>query len=627
MAIQNFPKLNTVTPIGMRLPPATRAQPQLMTVYCGNSIAAQSQWSGTNFTSKSEVQLTQILSGAPMLFPVITASTRTDKYGGYGYSGQTLTTILADLSAQWFAPLNAVNLQPDLVLGLALLENDIAFGATVAAMKAGIDEWVHVMRAQWPMATIWLVTPRPSFSNNTPEKASAFEAITQYVLSLDDNETLFVTYLNGYANTRNPAIPSGAFQIQGSSAGTILTVDSVPFGAAITTGMFITTPTGVATKITTYGVSGRGGAGTYNHTVAATVNSQPMTCFYFTDQSVHPQATGALVNARSMAATLGRISDQWLAPYRLSSTNFSLSGTGAASGTNVFGTVPISVSVNGAATATAFNCTAEQPGFLLNVSGVGIAGSGAAPTDLSTFNFGSQTVLGAEQICAYAKVQLISGASNLRGIQLEPRVNDGGGNNFQFFLQEGTGDAEPEWLDGDILTIRTAPLQAASGVITAVTNFIRPKIRQQGGSFVIRVLEQGVGFYRFTNLLSSVVASGAAVSLTTATTADITSLSLPAGIWDVSGAVDYIANAATVITSMQQGSSTVSATMGAQDTFSMRTLGSTVAVNQVNVIPTTRYNLSATTTIFLVANAVFSVSTLAAFGTLRVQRVTSESVI
>lgn len=120
--------------------------------------------------------------------------------------------------------------------------------------------------------------------------------------------------------------------------------------------------------------------------------------------------------------------------------------------------------------------------------------------------------------------------------------------------------------------------------------------------------------------ITATIASGSAVSLTTATTANVTSISLTAGDWDVSGVVDYTANVATVIQSMKQGTSATTATLGAQDTFSTLVLGASVTTDPANVAPTVRISLASTTTIYLVANASFTISTLSAYGTISARR-------
>jgi hypothetical protein len=121
---------------------------------------------------------------------------------------------------------------------------------------------------------------------------------------------------------------------------------------------------------------------------------------------------------------------------------------------------------------------------------------------------------------------------------------------------------------------------------------------------------------------SATVASGSAVSLTTATPANITSISLTPGDWDVTGVVDYTPGTITSITILQQGIGLASATFGPQDTYSMETNAAEIpGANQIaNPTPVVRVNVTATTTVYLVASATFTASTLAAYGTIRARR-------
>jgi hypothetical protein len=129
----------------------------------------------------------------------------------------------------------------------------------------------------------------------------------------------------------------------------------------------------------------------------------------------------------------------------------------------------------------------------------------------------------------------------------------------------------------------------------------------------------------------STVASGSAVTLTTTATSNVTSISLTAGDWDVEGTVDYNFAATTSYTQLTAGISATSATLLGQpggngvDPDPNATFATPAAVptalsyNQRT--PRVRVSLSATTTIFLVANATFTVAGLTAFGTLRARRV------
>jgi hypothetical protein len=130
---------------------------------------------------------------------------------------------------------------------------------------------------------------------------------------------------------------------------------------------------------------------------------------------------------------------------------------------------------------------------------------------------------------------------------------------------------------------------------------------------------------RVGEYISSTVASASAVSLTNATTSNITSISLTAGDWDVSGEVGFTGNGATVQTyqlgSITQTSLNIDQTGGMSVGGSPRadTTGQT-SINRMAVIGG-RISLSTTTTVYLTAQAGFSVSTLSAYGFIRARRV------
>jgi len=128
--------------------------------------------------------------------------------------------------------------------------------------------------------------------------------------------------------------------------------------------------------------------------------------------------------------------------------------------------------------------------------------------------------------------------------------------------------------------------------------------------------------------ITATVAVGSAVSLTNATGANVTSISLTAGDWDVSAQNDFVLTGATS-TSHQSGISLTSATLPSQAGGSglgtdalavlpMPTTGLSGTLTQP--IPPVRINLAATTTVYLVAQAAFSVGSESAYGTIRARR-------
>ena len=121
----------------------------------------------------------------------------------------------------------------------------------------------------------------------------------------------------------------------------------------------------------------------------------------------------------------------------------------------------------------------------------------------------------------------------------------------------------------------------------------------------------------------SSVASGSAVALTSTTPANVTSISLTPGDYDVFGVIGYLPAASTSITFKTGGSSATSATLGALGAVFSLSQAAVVpgAVGQLSVIPTVRVNITETTTIYLVAQATFSVSTLGAYGLIAARRI------
>lgn len=126
-------------------------------------------------------------------------------------------------------------------------------------------------------------------------------------------------------------------------------------------------------------------------------------------------------------------------------------------------------------------------------------------------------------------------------------------------------------------------------------------------------------------LISSTVVSGSAVALTTSTPANVTSISLTAGDWDVAAVIGFTGAATTTVT-VQIGS--ISNTSGTLDTTDGRIVteaynGFTVYNNVLirRALAPTRISLASTTTIYLVAQSTFAVSTSGAFGTIRARRI------
>lgn len=123
--------------------------------------------------------------------------------------------------------------------------------------------------------------------------------------------------------------------------------------------------------------------------------------------------------------------------------------------------------------------------------------------------------------------------------------------------------------------------------------------------------------------ISSTIAKGSAVALTTGVTANVTTISLTAGDWDVSGIVAVNPNAATTMDYVFGAVSVTSATLptdGAGGQFFCKGHGATNNLIQ-QPTGTIRVSLSATTTYYLVCQSGFGTNTNAAYGYIGARRV------
>jgi hypothetical protein len=124
--------------------------------------------------------------------------------------------------------------------------------------------------------------------------------------------------------------------------------------------------------------------------------------------------------------------------------------------------------------------------------------------------------------------------------------------------------------------------------------------------------------------VESVVEGAGAVALTTGVAANVTSISLTAGDWDVFGSLAFAPAATTNVTVMTGGASATSATppvgiRGRTNIAVFPQSGNTVAGNPSGFFHN-RFSFNATTTVFLVASATFTVSTMSAFGFIAARR-------
>lgn len=125
-------------------------------------------------------------------------------------------------------------------------------------------------------------------------------------------------------------------------------------------------------------------------------------------------------------------------------------------------------------------------------------------------------------------------------------------------------------------------------------------------------------------IIESTVLVGAAVALTTATPANVTSISLTAGDWNVWGNIAFAPAATTTVTSIQGAVSQTSATLPTipnAGAYALLQATLTTAAAQVLPLGWTRISLAATTAVYLVAQMAFGTSTATAYGYIGARRV------
>lgn len=124
--------------------------------------------------------------------------------------------------------------------------------------------------------------------------------------------------------------------------------------------------------------------------------------------------------------------------------------------------------------------------------------------------------------------------------------------------------------------------------------------------------------------ISSSIVLGSAVSLTSTTAADVTSIALSAGDWDVCGSIHFSPGAGTTNTTLDLGINTTTATLPTAATENNRAQTVlAIGANQWITLSSgaVRFNVSGATTVYLVARATFLVSTMAAYGFIGARRV------
>ena len=209
----------------------------------------------------------------------------------------------------------------------------------------------------------------------------------------------------------------------------------------------------------------------------------------FTPDVIHPLTNASSMLGRGLGRTMRRVSPVWRQPGIPKYNNPALSGTAAASGTNVSGTIATGFSIPGSPNGT-FVGTAEQPGQLIAV----VANSGAGPA-LQDLNFVNPPAITTAdlQVSAFLELEIVSGAENIHALQHEPKFGDGASPGLlRNSMRHALNDFKPVYENGDILTFVTPPEVPNSLYIYTCTNQMRYNGILAGGAFSYRVRKQGI---------------------------------------------------------------------------------------------------------------------------------------
>jgi hypothetical protein len=252
-----------------------------------------------------------------------------------------------------------------------------------------------------------------------------------------------------------------------------------------------------------------------------------------------------------------------------------------------------------------FNVT-YSGGWAFPSNGVVLGSPTGGNEGIGTINAGSYFIQGVQ-------IPLPSGSANT------PLFNNGSNG-----LTNGTrsgNTTEVATVSGALVSGNLAKSDASGNVVDAG---IALSAGQYPGTATNNNASAGnVGEFAFSQ-----ISSGSAVGLTTSTIANITSVSLTAGDWDVWGVVTFTGNAATNVTGALIGSiSTANNTIatigtpGYANVFAVSS-GTFTADGAITaqIVPM-RVSISGTTSYFLNAEAVFTTSTASAYGFIAARRV------
>ena len=185
--------------------------------------------------------------------------------------------------------------------------------------------------------------------------------------------------------------------------------------------------------------------------------------------------------------------------------------------------------------------------------------------------------------------------------------------------QGGTGVGTSTGTGSTVLSTSPTLVTPVLGAATATSLTFSPTTGGIVGTTTANDADAG----KVGEIASSIILDGSAVSITTATATNLTSISLTAGDWDVWGNINYLATGTTSITGCYAWINTASAALpNAAYINVLRYAPAAVTGAEYSAVsaPYRRISVSGTTTVYLSGYATFTVSTLSMRGGITARR-------
>lgn len=437
----------------------------LTIVQIGNSIANFGKFTlgatiaQSGFPGQSHMRYLLEMAGPSLTLGTTTAASNMDTIGTFGISGSALGTfsagIIQGMNTTWFPTLDATNLVPDIVLGLALIENDLAnsdvssdaaLAVSYAALVTSINLFIRQVSNKWPSCVIHLCGPRP---DNRLSVAVRLQTLAEMI------------------NTHMLTLKSDRVVVSDVSR-----VNSLPAG---------------------------GDGNRWNMDPAKCYDAVTPT------SAIHPNATGSMAEARVIYADLAAAVALGYAGSRLIAYNYSQGGTisaafGAFTGTMPFGAKILNGSTGTQAGTTGYDVTAgantssaDQPGWTVK------AAVTASPAQFILRQGSIPIPTVPRKMRPYAIVKIVSGGQNIRSLISSLTVAYvGGAYAYDLFTSGLVDRAEsPVYRNGDTVVLLGAvlsPQVAAFGGIGTITSITADVLMDllASTSATIQILESGM---------------------------------------------------------------------------------------------------------------------------------------